>query len=283
MKVNFTHGSPNLFEKHRYYDVHIKSDGDVVDMRTGKPTGGNGIDASGMGIYGVRGHNPKDVGAYSGSNGVVYLMSAEISTFANKAPADSVSAEEWCAVCDRCADIVDEKAGISLDDIIEKAESVEFGSDSDLSEFIKYITDKNIDKSCLDSFDDYDSIEHWVDAVRDAVEMHRPSSNIREELMYIDFDDMVNDEDKSAWDVMTKLSNIMFENSNGRKYYNESFYQAYKEVVGFNENLVAAEVKKEGGPSIVVFFDLDVIKVERVIDLAKRNERKSLQYAELTP
>lgn len=60
MKITFTSGSPNNFDEFQFFNIQISSnDNSAINLETGQPTGGNGVDAFGQGIYGFAGISGK--------------------------------------------------------------------------------------------------------------------------------------------------------------------------------------------------------------------------------
>jgi hypothetical protein len=274
MKVSFVHGTTEKFDEFKYFNVHHRSDGKVLDLDTGDELTGNGVDAGGMGVYGVRGTNASSVSTYSGDDGYVYVLSAEIDDFANNVPADEIDPDDWRRVCDVSIELIDKLHGFEFDAIYAAAEGLEFGNNEQLSEFKESLARKNIDSYYLGDFSGYDCIEDWLKEFEEAMLLVCPSSSIREEIACVDFNDLIQSSE-SLWGVMVRLNIMMSYNDEGRKYFNESFYQAYKEVIGSHEGLVMGKMPSfDGKDDVVICFDLDEIKIERVIDLSLRNEKK---------
>lgn len=272
MKVVFTHGSRKAFESFKYFNVHHRYDEMVLDLLTGDQLGGNGIDLSGMGVYGAEGINADAVDYYSGDDGFVYFCSIKIDDFANEMPADTIDPSMWMEVCAQSIKNIDLLHGFDEEDMRSRAEDLEFGDEDGLAKFLDSIAHTSIDTYDLHSFENFEDIDEWMCALEEQIEISAPSSSAREEMAYMDLDEFTTRHENSLWDVVNKINKCMMYNAEGKKFFNECFYRAYKEIIGSHPSLIAARTKV-GDQNVIIAFDLDDIKIDRIVDLSLRKEK----------
>lgn len=273
MKVTFTSGSPNNFNEFEYFDIrHSSSDNTVIDLETKEILAGNGKDADGQGIYGYEGSGGKEAATYSGSNGCIYVCSAEIGSFANETPAYNISVEDWKSLINTTIEKIHKLKGYDYEQIINDAYEVDAENPEDIEAFIE----KHDDWLDLDE-DELEDSDNFICAVRESLDLCSPTSFIDENLYSFDVEAWVNDPSTTIWDMHIKIGNLMRDNGAcGVEYYRKCFYEAYQDVMAGNPDYVAAIVRASHpeDKAIIVCFDLDSITIEKKIDLSKTKESK---------
>ncbi len=286
MKISITHGSPEKFDKLKYFNLSYDQNTKVgINLDSGEPINlsGSGLDQNGIGAYFLEGILPKESMAFSTKSGYSYIYSLDVDEFSNEASPDLIEAKDWVKIIEGTVGKIQKLEGFDLDKVDELADKyILFHTDIHSENLSEKLEDLGLDVDDGIPSDD-DEFCDWIqEKKQELLDLHDPCANVYEHFgcygigdIESSINNLINKSD-SLWDLKSTIE-ASFTYSDGTKYtsYNRFFYESFKETIGHHPSLVAAKIEISEGTNHIVCFDLDSLTLEKVIDISKYQNIKN--------
>lgn len=277
--LTLTHGSPERIspkDGFRLFDYEMKSGKAEIS--------GNGQDSFGPGIYSfVEDPDFSRASLYAGG-GYVYRLKVNVDETIDQMYPETILPETWIEIVEELIEFHRNEANYNEDDFSGLLWEVESAYENGthhaalekVQEHLESIKDEPLDYADYD-IDDYDDIDEWACALRDAYRDTADPANFIWEEVYAtnnSLEDCINKSINRAnnlWEVVREMFNLTAVDVNGTNV--RSFNHTFQNVVlNKTRHIVEMTAAIVNDGEFAVIFDTDKISFDKTIDLQRQKE-----------